>query len=87
MTPETKKEIVKILQQKGVSKCCSRCASYDFVLLDGYFNQALQERELSSDLGTTYIPSVIIICRDCGHMSQYALGILGLLPKNDANEE
>ncbi len=80
MTPETKQEIVNALQQRGAVLPCPRCGNNNFTLLDGYFNQAIQESLNNIVIGGAAVPSVIVACNKCGYMSQHALGVLGLMP-------
>lgn len=85
MTPEKKQEIINILQQKGAVLPCPRCNNNNFTLLDGYFNQVIQQ-ELNLNtviIGGPSVPSVAVACNRCGYISQHALGVLGLMPKEE----
>jgi hypothetical protein len=76
-------KIIKVLTERGASLPCPRCGNDDFTLLDGYFNEFIQDEPRGVVLGGRTIPSVIIACKRCGFLSQHALGILGLLPKEE----
>ena len=82
MDKDEKKEIVARLDERGVRLSCPRCGNNSFAILDGYFNQSIQD-ELMTGLvvGGPSIPSVITACNKCGFMAQHALGALDLLPK------
>ena len=62
---------------------CPMCGHNKFTIADGYFTPILQKDLTSYKLGGASIPSIIIICTNCGFMSQHALGVLGLLPKKE----
>ena len=76
-------KIIKVLTERGANLPCPRCGNDDFTLLEGYFNEILQEEPRGIVLGGRTIPSIIIACKRCGYLSQHALGVLGLLPKED----
>ena len=75
-------EIAKRLNEKGANRSCSRCGHKEFVVIDGYFNQTLQDDFSGLVLGGKSIPCAIIGCSNCGYLSQHALGALGLIPSN-----
>jgi hypothetical protein len=59
MSPEKKQEIINTLQSKGAIMPCPRCTNNNFTLLDGYFNQPIQQeltgmRGLKSNGTKTY---------------------------------
>ena len=78
-----KDEIIKALTERGASLPCPRCGNNAFTLLDGYFNQVIQEEPKGIVLGGRTIPSVAVACKRCGYLAQHALGVLGLLPKEE----
>ena len=78
---EKRQKIIKALQEHGAKLPCPRCGSNFFSLLDGYFNQTIQESLKGMVLGGPSIPSVVVVCNQCGYLSQHALGALGLLPQ------
>ncbi len=78
-----KEKIVKTLRERGVSLPCPRCGNNNFTLIDGYFNQPIQIELGGLVLGGPTIPSIVLACTKCGFLSQHALGVLNLLPKED----
>jgi len=82
-TQDQKDKIIKVLTERGANLPCPRCGTKAFTLLDGYFNQIIQEEPKGIVLGGRTIPSIIIACKHCGYLSQHALGVLGLLPKEE----
>lgn len=76
-----KNKIVEVLKQRNALGDCPRCKHKAFTLLDGYFNQSLQQEVTGNVvIGGSTVPSVVVVCNNCGYMSQHALGALGLLP-------
>jgi len=47
----------------------------------------VQSSQTNVVLGGQILPSVMVICTNCGYMSQYALGILGLMEPKKTPEE
>jgi len=88
MDEAQKQQIIKALQEKGAVLPCPRCGNQNFTLIDGYFNQSLQ-KELSNNLiiGGPSIPSVGVVCNKCGFISSHAIGVLGLMPAEQKNNE
>ena len=82
---EQKKEIVAALKERGALQACPRCGNEGFALADGYFNELLQTEPADLKFDVSSVPSVIVICRNCGFMSQHALGILGFLENGEVS--
>lgn len=80
---EEKQKIYEAIKKKAILPC-PRCGTKNFTLLDGYFNQGILQK-LTSDLtiGGPTVPSVVVLCSNCGYMSQHALGVLELMPTNE----
>jgi predicted RNA-binding Zn-ribbon protein involved in translation (DUF1610 family) len=81
LTVEQRKELVAALEKRGVPRACPMCGTNKWALGEGYFSNSLQRDFTSVNLGGIGIPSIPIICSNCGFISQHALGALGLLPK------
>lgn len=85
LTEEQKQEIIKKFQEKKILTVCPMCKHPHFTIADGYFTNSLQNEVGGIIFGGPTIPSIAIICNNCGFISQHALGVLGLLNKhNDA---
>jgi predicted RNA-binding Zn-ribbon protein involved in translation (DUF1610 family) len=84
LSSEEKQKIIDKLSEKGANHPCPRCTSKNFTILDGYFAQPIQPSLTNLMFGGPSVPSVVIVCNNCGYMSQHALGMLGLLPKEEA---
>lgn len=74
-------EIIKTLEKRRATRPCPRCGNRDFTIESGYFNQPIQSDLKGLSIGGRSIPSAIVICIKCGYISQHALGVLGLLPR------
>ena len=85
ITQEEKQRIILELNKRFGSSGikCPMCGNNHFIIGDGYFNSFMQDDIRSLNLGGPSIPSIPIICDRCGFISSHALGVLGLLPKND----
>lgn len=79
LSEKEKNNIVDVLNKKGVSKPCPMCGNQHFVVADGYFVNTIQNSLRGITLGGPNIPTISIICSNCGFVSQHALGVLGLL--------
>jgi hypothetical protein len=84
---EQKERVIEALAKREVRLPCPRCGSHNFTLLDGYFKQSIQAELGKTVLGGPAIPSVVTVCTQCGFISQHALGVLGLLPTEEENNE
>lgn len=86
-TKQQKELLIKTLEEKGVKSVCPMCRNQHFILADGYFSNTLQEDTKNLSLGGAGIPTIPIVCSNCGFVSQHALGVLGLLNKEENEEE
>lgn len=65
----------RILESKGIVRC-PMCGGNHFQVVDGYFSNFIQNGLNGFALGGPSVPSVMIICAECGFMSQHAIGVL-----------
>jgi hypothetical protein len=80
LTDDEKKKIIAKLTEKKIVASCPMCGNKNFTLADGYFTNTLQMNPQGGlVIGGPSIPTIAIICMQCGFISQHALGILGLL--------
>jgi len=80
LSQEKKNNIVSVLNSKIKILECPMCHSRRFTLVDGYFTERIQDDYRSIIIGNgEQIPSVAIVCNNCGFISQHALGVLDLL--------
>jgi len=67
------------INQTLVGKSCPMCKGQSFDLVDGYINNLVQDDLNIFNIGGRSVPTVMIICKSCGYVIQFALGNLGLL--------
>ncbi|MDD3580081.1 MAG: hypothetical protein PHW74_03550 [Desulfobacca sp.] len=83
LSKELKDKIIKALEARQAKLPCPRCGHQSFIILDGFFNPTLQtEGEVQVRAGPS-VPTVVVICKQCGFISQHALGVLGLLGQEE----
>ena len=84
LTEDQKQNIIRLLTEHGISYAqCPMCHNNQFSVLDGYFSHTLQSDYKNILLGGLVVPSIGICCTKCGFISQHALGVLGLIPKEE----
>jgi hypothetical protein len=84
---EERTRIVKTLEEKGVRSCCPMCDNKSFVLSEGYLTNTIQpDFKGGIRLGGPSIPTIAIICKKCGFMSQHSAVLLGIIEKSSAEE-
>lgn len=87
ISQEKKQEIAKKLDDRLKGVTCPMCHQHNFIIADGFFNNIVQDHLNGIVLGGPTIPTISIICANCGFVSQHALGVLGLLPNNDSKND
>lgn len=83
LSESQKKEIAQKLSSIIPTLTCPMCGNHHFTIVDGYFTPTIQKDIQNLQLGGTVMPTVAIVCNNCGFVSSHALGVLGLLPKNE----
>jgi hypothetical protein len=88
---DQKKHIIEVLDNKfqNLNKpiSCPMCGNGKFTLAGGYFVSILQDNVNNIALGGSSLPTVSIICTNCGFVSQHAVGLIGLLPKKEEKKD
>ena len=83
LTPEEKSKIKHEIDARIPNYTCPICRNTKFALADGYFNSPLNANPMDFTFGGSSIPSIGIVCDNCGFISYHAAGILGLLNKEN----
>jgi hypothetical protein len=83
MKEERKKQIISALNQRVSGFVCPICHQARFTFVDGYTVDPVQEDYRGMQLGGKMIPSVMLVCSNCGHIDRFSLGVLGLMENND----
>lgn len=88
LTEEERKKLTEItteLQKRISSKnrvlICPICSNNNFSLSEGYTHRSLSEKQKQTVLGGLVMPSVTLICNNCGYVLDFAIGTLGFLDK------
>lgn len=88
LSVEEQEKIKNEILKKIPSLSCPMCKTNKFSLSGGYFLNTLQDTFNGGlSIGGPAIPTASLICNNCGFVSQHAVGILGLLPKKDIEDE
>ncbi|GEM_PF-696455 len=62
---------------------CPLCTNNEWEVPPGFTISTLQSELPNLSLGGPSIPSIPIICKNCGFLAQIALGPLGMFPKGE----
>lgn len=60
----------------GAGARCPMCQHNQFQIVDGYISQSIQPSLEGFQIGGPSIPCVVIVCTNCGFVSQHALGVI-----------
>ena len=78
---DNKDKVVEVLEKRIPDLRCPLCKHKEFALGGGYFAHDLQQDLKNRQMGGVNIPTVPIVCKNCGYVAEFAAGTLGLLPK------
>ncbi len=81
-----KEEIIAKIKEKAKNLTCPICENKNMILGDGFFAHDLQGDLSSRTMGGQNIPTIPVICSNCGFTREFALGVLGFLPTKDDSE-
>ena len=91
LSEEEKSKIIQELENriksKGKTLICPICSNNNFALSDGYTRRFLNDKINQITLGGLNIPSITVICTNCGHIIDFSVGVLGLLPKEEGKND
>ena len=87
LSPEDQNRILAALAEKGADKDCPRCGNKDSEIFEFLFRRDVLIHDPSSRFRNTYVPTAAKFCTQCGFLSEYSLGILGLLATDDEDTE
>ena len=73
---KTEEVIARLEKKIGPGLKCPMCGGNRFHLAQGYFINSVQREMNSFQLGGESIPTIAVICGNCGFMSQHAIGII-----------
>ena len=84
---DEKNRIINLLNQRVEHFVCPICHKGHFSFVDGYSNNVLGDNYQEINLGGRILPYIMLVCDNCGFISQHALGTLGLINKSEKVEE
>lgn len=87
LTDDEKREIIRIISERVPNVTCPMCHHNNFIIADGYFNMPISKNIKDIVIAGSTIPSIGIVCTNCGFISFHALGVLGLLNQEEAANE
>ena len=77
-------EVINELEKRGATNDCPRCGNDSFSVIEGYFNNSLQQETGVIQMGGPTVPTVGVACTNCGFIAEHALGILDLLETDES---
>ena len=83
MTEEKKRQIASALARRAGNIVCPICHQSKYTFLDGYFVGVIQDKYQGMQLGGRLLPSIMLVCNNCGHLESFSLGVLGLMENED----
>lgn len=87
MNIKDKNDIIKKISDVIPELKCPMCHNKQFVIVDGYFpNMVYDDYNASIMKYKKGMPSVAIVCNNCGFISNHSLGALGLLEESKSEE-
>lgn len=87
MNEKKKKQIVDVLNQRVGGFVCPICHQAKYTFIDGYTLDLLQDDYQGLNLGGKMVPSVMLVCGNCGHIDKFSLGALGLMEIGEQTTE
>jgi len=81
---EALESAVKRKNVRGI--ICPICSNGKWNIPGGYTMSPLQDDLVGIKIGGPSIPKVPIVCNNCGFVAEIAIGVLGLLPKQEAQK-
>lgn len=87
MKNEDKLRLVNELNKRIGAFTCPICHKGQFKFVDSYSSHFLSDDYAQISIGGKMIPFIMIVCDNCGFISQHALGTLGILPQQGGIEQ
>jgi hypothetical protein len=79
MATYSKQAVVDALRSKGVNGACPMCSGRSWAQLDGFVYLPTGPSSDSAQSATGLVPTVVMACQNCGHMSTHVAGMLGVV--------
>lgn len=79
--------VIDKLKQNGKQiPACPFCGGNNYTSTEDYSVVLIGKEMGNLEIGPC-IPSGMLICKNCGHIDFFALGVLGMLPKEGGSED
>jgi len=86
LTDQEKLKILAELNKKFDKIICPLCQNDKFVISEGYFTHPISaEIGRGMIIGGLNVPTIALFCTNCGFMREFSLGVLGLMPNQQAD--
>lgn len=85
MKDDDKLRIITELNNRIGSFLCPMCHKGQLKFVDSYSSYPLSDEYTKINIGGKIIPFVMLVCDNCGYVSQHALGTLNILPKQSGD--
>lgn len=82
----TLEKIAAKLNERQIKRECPMCREGVFIIVDGYVIPVLQANTKNLKLSGKSLPTVAVMCKNCGYLMQFSLGALGLMVENKEEE-
>ena len=76
MLPELERRVIRV---KNEELTCPVCRQPDFAVIDGYTRRVVSDNLKEVKISGENVPSITIVCLNCGYILDFALGTLGFL--------
>lgn len=87
MKKDDQRAIISALESKRKNAKCPSCEESQWILAEQYIALSLQEfKDNTNVLGGPSIPTVGLICKNCGYVSFHSTKILANLPKEEGQK-
>jgi hypothetical protein len=87
LTPELQEEIInkltKRIESKKTELKCPICNTLDFDLAKGFSTRSMSLEYKKLQLGKNVIPSISLVCTNCGYILDFSLKTLDFVGKFD----
>lgn len=69
-------DVIEALKKVGADKDCPRCGGSEFKIMPGFFSHPIQSSSQGMQIGGPSVTTWVIICTNCGFLSEHAAEIL-----------
>jgi len=84
---EERNKILEALKKKKVPRKCPACEGTEWTLGEQYTPLALNDMSAGLVVGGPTIPTVALVCKNCGYVSLHSTLILAHLPVKPEQKE